>query len=54
MNNFLKKEKKDLREENKELNKENRKLNEKYEKQKELINDYKNRKVIKIVDHLKK
>ena len=53
-NRSLKKEKKDLREENKELNKENRKLNEKYEKKKELIEDYKNRKVIKLVDNLKK
>lgn len=53
-NRSLKKEKKDLKEENKELNKENRKLNEKYEKQKELIEDYKNRKVIKLVDNLKK
>ncbi len=53
-NKSLKKEKKDLREENKELNKENKKLNEKYEKQKKLIEDYKNRKVIKLVDNLKK
>ncbi|MCQ2960812.1 MAG: glycosyltransferase family 2 protein [archaeon] len=53
-NRSLKKEKKDLREENKELNKENKKLNEKYEKQKKLIEDYKNRKVIKLVDNLKK
>lgn len=53
-NKTLKTVKKNLTEENKQLNKANKKLNEQSEKQKELINDYKNRKVIKIVDHLKK
>ena len=53
-NRTLKTEKKNLTEENKQLNKANKKLNEQSEKQKELINDYKNRKVIKIVDRLKK
>lgn len=53
-NKSLKKMKKNLTEENKELNKENKKLNEESENQKELINDYKNRKVIKLVDSLKK
>ena len=53
-NKSLKKEKKNLEEKNKELNKENKKLNKEYEKQKELINDYKNRRVIKLMDNLKK
>ena len=53
-NKSLKKEKKNLKEKNKELNKENKKLNKEYEKQKELINDYKNRRVIKLMDNLKK
>ena len=53
-NKSLKKEKKNLTEKNKELNKKNEKLNKEYEKQKELINDYKNRRVIKLVDNLKK
>lgn len=53
-NKSLKKEKKNLKEKNKELNEENKKLNKEYEKQKELINDYKNRRVIKLMDNLKK
>ena len=58
-NKRAKKDTKKLKEKNKELNREkrkldneNKKLNKEIQRQKKLINDYKNRKVVKIVDNM--